>query len=254
MNQNNESGVRFSDLVYLFVSKLWIMILVAVIVGGSLFAYNFITYEPQYKSTASMLVLRDSKDSDIDSYSVDVNAALKLVEDCKEILTTPRVLNEVIKENYLSYSYDQLKSMITVTSKENSSLLEIVVKTNDPQKSKTIVDSICAHGDIIIDEVYQCDQIQSVYEGTLDKTPINSRFSVVSVLIAIVAFILTYIVFVLIYIFDDRVSDPDLVERNLGLPVLALIPNMKSEKVKGKYYKDTIDRRRYYSNHTKGNK
>lgn len=254
MNYNNESGVRFSDLMYLFISKLWIMILVAVIVGGSLFAYTFITYEAKYESKASMLVLRNSKDSDVDSYSVDVNAALKLVEGCKEILTNPRVLNEVIEENYLSYSYDELKSMITVNSNQNSNLLEIVVKTNDPHKSKMIVDSICANGDVIIDDIYECDQIKTVYEGTLETTPVNSKFSVSAVLIAIVSFVLTYIIFVLIYIFDDRVTDPDLVERNLGLPVLAMIPNMKSEKTKGSYYNDSIQRHRYYSKHMKGNK
>lgn len=255
MHNNNESNIKFSDLAFLFISKLWIMILVAVVVGGSLFAYKYVTYEPKYKSTSSVFVLRQGEDTTVDGYSVDVNIALKVVEDCKELLTTPKVLNSVIEKLKLPYSYDELKSIVEVSSKEESRLIEISVTTNNPQTSKMIADAICEQGDIVIDDTYKCDQITPYDNGTLNKTPVNSRFSIAAVLIAFAVFVLTYIVFVLIYIFDDRISDPEHVEKILGLPVLAQVPNMKKEKANDIYYgKTAVQRHRYYSKHMKGNK
>lgn len=253
MSHNNESSVRFSDLLYLFISKLWIMILVMVIVGGSLFAYNYITYQPMYKSTAVMIV-GQVEGEQTSNYTMNVNNALMAVENCKGILTSERVLDRVIKENYLTVSYKQFKSEVTVTNAEQSTLIEVTAKANDPKKAKMIVDSICANGELAFEDTYKTYVADIYSEGSFEDTAINSRFSLASILIGIASFILTYIIFVLFYIFDDKVSDPDLVERNLGLPVLALIPNMKSSKSKDVNYGQAIQRHRYYSKHMKGNK
>ncbi len=256
MQSNNDSNIRFSDLMYLFISKIWVMILVAVIVGGSIFALNFFTYEPMYKSTASMYILRQSENEEKHDYSSDFNVALNVVNDCKELLTTHKVLDRVIENDNLPFTYDELVSMISVTNEQNSRLLEITVTSSSPAQSKMIVDSVCEVGEKAIDELMGYDQINTHDKGTLEAVPCNSRFSYTFILGAIAAFILTYIVIVLLYIFDDRISDPDLAEKYLDLPVLALIPNMKNDKKNNGIYKGktATQRHRYYAQSWKENK
>lgn len=250
MENNNESNVRFSDLLYLFVSKLWIMILVAVLVGGGLFALNFFTFEPQYKSTASMYILRQSEQEEKHDYSSDFNVALNVVNDCKELLTTHKVLDNVIEKEQLPYTYDELVSMIEINNEKDSRLLEITVVSESAQLSQQIVNSICEVGEQTIDKLVGYDQINTHDKGTLEQESVNSRISYTAILGAIVAFMLTYIVIVLMYIFDDRISDPDLAEKHLQLPVLALIPNMKNDKASGAYIgKTATKRQRYYAQH-----
>ena len=254
----NDSSIKFRELFYLFVSKLWIMILVAVIVGGSLFAYNYFTYEPLYKSTGSIYILRQDDNAEKDSdYNSDFNLALSVVSDCTKLLTSRTVLNQVIEENLLPYSYSELSSMITIANPSNTRYLEISVVTENPKESKKIVDSICKIGKEQIVSVMGFNQVNIVDEGTLPTVPCNSAFSYTAVLGAIAAFILTYILLALVYIFDDKISDPDVLEKQLSLNVLALIPNMNQDKPAGKkdaYYGRTdTQRQKYYGKHWKGN-
>ncbi len=255
MENNNESNVRFSDLIYLFVSKLWVMILVAVLVGGSIFAFHYFTYEPQYKSTASMYILRQSEQEEKHDYSSDFNVALNVVNDCKELLTTHKVLDNVIEQEQLEFTYDELVPMIEINNEKDSRLLEITVVSESAQLSQQIVNSICEVGEQTIDKLVGYDQINTHDKGTLESEPVNSKFNFVFILGAIAAFMLTYIVIVLRYIFDDKISDPDLTEKHLDLPVLALIPNMKNDKASGAYIgKTAIRRQRYYAQHWKENR
>lgn len=254
MQNNNEGAVKFRDLMSLFVSKLWIMILVAVIVGSSIFAFNYFTYKPMYKSTGSIYILRQESDIDKNNdYNSDFSLALSVVSDCTKLLTSRTVLNQVIEDNALTYSYSELNSMISINNPSNTRYLEISVVSDSPEKSKMIVDSICEIGKEQIVTLMGFNQVNIVDEGTLPTAPTNSVFSYTIILGALVAFLLTYIVLVLVYIFDDKISDPDMIESQLGLSVLAMIPNMNKDKLAGKskqyYEKSASQRHRYYSKH-----
>ncbi len=259
MQNNNESSIKFRELAYLFVSKLWVMILVAVIVGGSIFSFNYFTYEPLYKSTGSIYILR--QDSDIDKgsdYNSDFSLALSVVSDCTKLLTSRTVLNQVIVECDLDCTYADLSTMISINNPTNTRYLEISVLSDSPEKSKMIVDSICKIGKEQIVSIMGFNQVNIVDEGTLAEYPSNSRYSYTAVLGAIAAFILTYILFALVYIFDDKISDPDMLEKQLSLSVLAVIPNMNKEKTvsrKDAYYGRAGARRhKYYGQRWKENR
>lgn len=251
MNNNNESTIKISDLFYLFVSKLWIMILVAVIVGTSIFAVKYFTFTPMYKSTGSIYILKQGGDTDESDYNSDFSLALSVVSDCTKLLTSRTVLNQVIEDNSLTYEYNELMNMISISNPSSTRYLEISVLSDSPEKSKMIVDSVCEIGKDQIVEVMGFNQVNIVDEGTLPSVPANSKYTYDIIIGALVAFVLTYIIFVLTFIFDDRISDPDLVEKYLDISVLALIPNMKKDKPDNGAYmhqgKTATQRRRYYS-------
>ncbi len=251
MNNNNESNIKFRDLFSLFISNLWIMILAAVVVGGGIFAYSYVTYEPSYESTGSMYILRQGEIDDNIDYTSSFNVALSVVNDCKTLLTSHTVLDKVIEENDLQYTYDELKSLIEINNPSNTRYLEITVRANTPEEAKLVVDSISRIGEIEIDEVMGFNQINPFDSGTLSSEPCNSPFEFTFAMLgAIVAFILTFVVIILAFIFDDKVSDPEMVEKSLGLSVLAVIPNFTKEKdlTNSSYYvgKTATKRHRYY--------
>lgn len=259
MNNNNESNIKFRDLFSLFLSNLWIMILIAVVVGGSIFAYGYFTYEPLYESTGSMYILRQGEIDDNIDYSSNFNVALSVVNDCKTLLTSHTVLDRVIEENNLEYTYNDLKSLIEINNPPSTRYLEITVTAQSPEEAKLIVDSISRIGETEIDEVMGFNQINPFDSGTLSQEPSNSPFEImVALLGAAVAFILTLVVIILAFIFDDKISDPEFVEKSLGLNVLAVIPNFnkdKNDKNKSYYVGKTATKRhRYYTQSRKERK
>ncbi len=256
---NNESNVKFRDLVSLFVSNLWIMLLVAVLTGTAVFSFKFISYEPMYESTGSIFILRQGESMEEIDYSSNFNVALSVVNDCKKLLTSHTVLDAVIEENELPYTYSQLNSMITITNPTNTRYLEISVNSGSPEEAKIIVDSVCEIGEQAIDNLMGFDQVNKFDEGTLAQYPSNSKYEyTLSFFAALVAFLGTYIVMVLFLIFDDKVFDPEVIEKQLGLSVLAVIPNVSKDKTNVKCSKcnskHMTNRHRYYTNSRKENK
>lgn len=255
---NNENTVKFSDLAYIFVSKLWLMILVAVIVSGSIFVYNIVSYEPLYKSTGSIYILRQDSENENINYNQDFNLALDVVTDCTNLLTSRSVLNEVIKANNLDYTYTQLCEMITIENPSNTRFLEISASTGDPKTSKAVVDSICEIGKEQSISIMGFNQLNIVDEGTLPEEPYNSKYSITIILAFIAAFILTYIILVMVFIFDDKISDPEYIEKQLELSVLGVIPVIGKDKLNTTAVlpyqkKETTKRHRYYTQ-SKGDK
>ncbi len=255
---NNESTIKFRDLFSLFVNNLWIMLLAAVVVGGSIFTYNYTTYEPLYKSTGSIYILRQNAEEEKNSdYNSDFSLALSVVSDCTKLLTSRTVLNQVIEDNNLSYTYSELSSMISINNPSNTRYLEISATALTPEEAKIIVDSVCAIGKEQIVSIMGFNQVNIVDEGTLPVNPTNSRFSYTIILAAIAAFLFAYIIIVLIFIFDDRITDPEMLEKQLSLTVLAVIPNMHKEKVKDSSMyvgKTATKRQRYYAQNWRDNK
>lgn len=260
MSNNNESNIRFRDLFSVFISNLWIMCLIAVLVGASVFAYNYFTYEPMYESTGSIYILRQDSDNDSGSdYNSDFNLALNVVNDCKTLLTSRSVLEQVVADNALSYTYDDMLQIVSVNSSTDTRLIDIKALTSSPEESRLIVESVRKIGKEQIQSIMGFDQVNIVGEATLPEVPSNSKFEItLSLLAAIAAFIVTYIIFALFFIFDDKISDPELIEKTLGLTVLAIIPNInqdKNSKTSSVYIgKTATKRQRYYANSWKENK
>ncbi len=189
-------------------------------------------------------------------YSSNFNVALSVVNDCKKLLTSHTVLDEVIEENELPYTYAQLNSMITITNPTNTRYLEISVKSGSPEEAKIIVDSVCEIGEKAIDNLMGFDQVNKFDEGTLAQYPTNTKYEyTLTLLAAVAAFFGTYIIMALFFIFDDKVFDPEIIEKQLGLSVLAVIPNVNKDKPNTKCnQKSLTNRHRYYANSRKERK
>ena len=96
MNQkSNYKIVTLKDLWDIFAQRLWIMILAAGICCGGLFAIDRLTFVPQYASTATLYILRQTDSATASDASSDFSLALKVVNDCTYLLKSHTVLDGV---------------------------------------------------------------------------------------------------------------------------------------------------------------
>ena len=93
-NQTKIKVVNLKNLWDIFVHRLWIIALVAVLVTASVFAVDRLTFEPRYNSTATMYILRQnapntgvaSNVTDSDDVAADFSLALNVVKDCTYLI------------------------------------------------------------------------------------------------------------------------------------------------------------------------
>lgn len=235
-NNENMRVITLKELWDLFLKKLLVLILAAVLAGGGLLVVNFLTYKPEYSSTATLYILRQDENSSSGDASNDFSLALKVVNDCTYMLKSHAVLDEVIDVLNLDTTYKELYDRVSTKNPENTRILEVTVTANSPEQAKQIVDTLCLIGPDKIDGAMGYEQVNLFEYGILDSKPCNGYGLTMCVLVAMVAAMLMYAVFLLIYLLDDRIHGDDDLEKNLGLSILGDIPNADAPRKDGYGY------------------
>ena len=229
MNEINDvHEIPLRELWDLFVQRIVVLVLAAVIAAAGSFAADTIFFEPQYASTATMYILRQGSSDSASSGEAanELTLALRLVYDCDYLLKSRTVLNTVIEELELDMTYGQLYSRIDLKNPVNTRILEITVRGDTPEQAKAIVDRICDIGPIKIREAMGVSQVNLYEYGNLPAGPSNRSGTMKHVVVGIAAAALIYVVLLLMMVADDRLRTDEDIEKVLGLSVLAEIPPM----------------------------
>ena len=242
-------SISFKEMMILFLKRLWLILLVAILVGGAAFAYLTYTYEEEYTSKSTIYLFYKEEGRSGSAAISYLEVALYTLNDCEQIITSRRVLNSVIEDilddtdlprawrrevNQMGYS--GLKRSISISNVTDSRVLEISVRTSDPELSKEIVDRICARGASEIKYYMGFDQVRVLDEGTLNYAPSNSVSLLIPIVLAMAAGLLIYVIALLAKLNDDRITCAEDIEKYMGLSVLGEIPAFAVAASKAKKY------------------
>lgn len=233
MTAKENAGVRvvtLKDLWDIFVQRLWVLILTAVVAAGGLLLINHLTFVPAYSSTATLYILRQDNSTTTESSDTDFSLALNVVNDCDYLLKSHSVLDEVIQELDLEIDYKDLSESVSTSNPENTRILEVTVESDSPKNAKRIVDALCEIGQKKIAEAMGFQQVNLYEYGTLDPEPCNTTSMTTYLLVGMIAAILAYSVFLIVFLLDDRIRTEEDIERYLGLSILGDIPNSNEKK------------------------
>lgn len=222
----NSSSVRvvtLKELWEIFIRRLWVMLLIAVLCAGGFYAIIQLTFVPRYQSTATLYILNQNTTQD-SSVSEDFSLALKVVNDCDYLLKSHSVLDEVIDELGLDISYEDLSECISTSNPEDTRILEVSVEADSPEEAKRIVDKVCRTGTESITAAMGFQQVNLYEYGTLDDVPCNRTSLTTYAMVGLIAAVLTYTVFLILFLVDDTIKTDEDIERYLGLTNLGDIP------------------------------
>ena len=251
MNENyGELEINLRDLISVVLKRWWLILLATLLGGVILFGYASATYVPTYKSTAKMYVNNVSSDSSgnkVTTSQGDLIASKALVDTYCEILRSRRTLETVIAEAGLDYSYEQLLSMLSCGSVNETEVFYISIVSEDCIEAKEIVNTIVK---------VLPDKITGIIDGSSVRTvdsadngvKLSSGIALKTVLGAAIALILACAFFFVydVIINDTLQSDEWLTDiYDEEIPLLAVIPdvNYSSNKRYGnnRYYKHNYE-------------
>ena len=243
--------VSFGDLWNIFVQKIWIIILVCVLVSAGLFALDTFAFKPEYRSTATMYILRQDlkqvtpEQNTADDVATDFSSALDVVRDCDYLMKSYTVVEQVKTNLNLTEDYRELSERISTSNPENTRILEVSVTADSPEYAKRMVDNLCEVGASAINETMGFEQI-SLYEyGNLNYEPSNKTKPLVFVFIGLIAAVLTYSVFLIVFLLDATIKTDEDIENYLGLSILGDIPEANNDKKNKQKYRYKYRRKGY---------
>lgn len=211
--------------VYFALKKRILLILAAGLIGSCLYgAYTAFFMEPLYTSTSSILVL--SKETTLTSIA-DLQLGTQLAADYQVLIKSTSVMDDVIEELDLKMSADQLRENISIVNPVDTRILEVSVTNKDGVLAKKIADKVVEVASEYIGDKMEVIPPKVIEKGklpTVQTSPSMSKNVMMGFLLGIA---LCGGIICILTIMDDSIKSEDDMEKYLGIPVLASVPDRK---------------------------
>ena len=244
MRKRNEE-FSLKELINIFIPKLWLILIVALVFGSVMAVYSAILKDDTYTSTTRIHVTKSS-DNNYDYAVNDVDFANSYLETYKIVLTIPdfltRVKNRIESErpdDYAKYEWEKISTGAMkgyISCETQQDILTISVTTGDPTLSLAIADAISK---VFKDEkvlAYPDDvmHIEIVQVPVYNKNP-NSRNVLMNTAIgSIVGAVMAMAFVFMLNMFDIIIHDKKKIQDTFDIPILGVIPRFLAEEGKSK--------------------
>ncbi|MEO3111813.1 YveK family protein, partial [Turicibacter sanguinis] len=195
------------------------------LIGGSIFVL-FFGPEPVYQSSTTVLVNYRAEETNKLTQS-DLTTSQKLVATYNEIIKSATILEPVIKALDLDMTADELLKNIGVAQVNDTEIIKITVKNEDPELSRDIANTIANVFSKEISKIMKVDSTSTLDVAKTPTTPLSQNKITKIAIAGILGMMISVgLVFVLEYL-DRTVKTADETEKLLGVPVLGVIPKSK---------------------------
>ena len=221
--KKTKEEISIKDLLNVFIPKIWIIVVVALILGAGAFVKTAFFTPDTY--TSSIDAYFYSADSQASMNEKDSDA---MVEICQIVIESDGFLKKVIAKNPnrgLTTSF--LRSAVSFRSLDNG-FLRVSVTTSDPTLSFDIARSF--------EELLPPEMIEKIPDAlsfiifesaNLPKAPNSVPTIKNTVVAALIGAVATVAVIWVVSIFDIVIHDKKKIEDSFDVPILAVIPRQE---------------------------
>ena len=205
---------------------IWILItiILVIIIGNT---YTYFTRIPMYKSSTSIVLVSENQNESYTNNDIQLNK--NLVGTYTEIIKSRTILNTVIKNIGLDYTYGELVNNVSVSAIQNTEVIKISVSDKDSKVATKIANEIANVFITEIQKIYKLNNI-SVVDVAVDSTnPYNVNYLKDNVIYIAIGLILSSGVIFILFYFDTTIKTSNDIEKKLGLTVIGNVPKVRME-------------------------
>lgn len=259
MNQNTDIELRDRrdeemeiDLLELFshfMTKIWWIIggfLIGALLAG-LITHFAIT--PKFTATAKMYMVSSSSQSVVDL--TDLNIGQSISGDYVELLKTRPIIEGVIQEQNLEYSYRELVNMINLSVVNNTRIIQIDVTSPDKKEAMNVANAIAEKG---VSELPKLMETPAPHIAEYAIVPVNKSSPSLTkntMIGALLGLLIMLAIFTVQFLMDDTFKSAEDVEKEFGVMPLTVIPEGKIEGLDSQEDAKVKRRGRYYGKNRK---
>ena len=205
--------------------------LALIIIITSLSVIGIIVYEKNFKkpmyTTYTTIILVKNDNDDIKSAETitqsDITLNQKLVATYRQIVKSKLVLEQVIRELNLDYTYSKLSKEIKVEALDDTSILKISVTDADSGRAVIIANKLANVFTKEVTEIFNINNVSKLDIAQESLKPSNDTLTRDIILAALISLIGTIGIIFIIYYFDDTLKLTEDIESEIEMPVIAKV-------------------------------
>ena len=224
-----EQEIRLDEM-FDALKKRWLMIasitLSALIISAVL---SFFIIKPKYEANTKVFIGKEESETQGYNQS-DIQMYQKLMKTYSETIKTKDLVERALKDTSLDLEPKEVLGNITVTTVADTQILEIKYESIDPIEAKTVIEEITDEFIETSKKLVPNGNIQIIESVELPEEPVspNKKMNIA------IAFLLGLMVSVglalLLEFLDNTFKTKEQVERELEIPVLGTIPQVRGTK------------------------
>ncbi|KEZ52206.1 YveK family protein [Metabacillus indicus] len=226
-----EETISLKELFHTLRKRLSLIIIITAIAAATSGLISFFVLTPIYQSSTQILVNQSKSDQQVFQYN-EVQTNLQLVNTYSVIIKSPSILEKVIEKLHLDMTSSQLNESVTVESEQDSQVVNISVKDENPKKAAEIANTIAAVFQSDIAQIMRVNNVTILSKAELgtDPSPIQPK-PLINITIALFVGIMAGVglAFLLEYL-DNTIKTEEDIEKHLGIPVLGAITSIDMEQ------------------------
>ncbi len=232
--QSSTPKVHIMLLLRELLTKLWVVIMVAIIVGSCAFVGASVMYEPQYQTKTTFVVYEKSGSGSV--YS-NLSAAKNMTSAFSQLLGSEVMKTRIAEEMGEIPTKGSIKAEVI----EETNLLEMTVTASNPREAYLITRAVLNNYEEISSTVLANVGLDILQQPTIPTSPVNSSGAKrIAVLAAAAAALLTAAMLCIGAYLRDTVKTIEEVESKLDTRLLGTVYHER----KNKSLKDAFKRKK----------
>lgn len=229
-NNNKQEEINLSEIVSIIKRHFFKIVVVAVISAVTIFLYTKIFVPKQYVSSGKIIVNNRRTEGGTSITNDEINSAKGLTAVYSIVIKSDPIMNRVIENLKLDMSTIKLQSLISVNSVDGTQVMNISAKTTNPDLSAQIVNEILKVAPEDIVAKVEAGSVNIISEAVVNSSPVAPNASRTAIMVLFIIAMGMAGIYILIDFLDNTLKSPEDIERELGFPVLGIIPNTESVK------------------------
>ncbi|MDP9724748.1 capsular biosynthesis protein [Priestia megaterium] len=223
-----EETISLRELFAVLRKRLWLIVLITIIAATVSAVISFFVLTPVYESKTQILVNQAKNDQQLYSNQT-VQTNVQLINTYNDIITSPVILDKVIKELKLDKSAADLSGQIQVTSAQDSQVAQIVVQDTSAKRAADIANTTASVFQKQVPKLMNVDNVKVLSKAALGENPSPVKPQpLMNIAVGIVVGLMVGVglSFLLEYLDNTLKTEQD-IENILELPVMGVIITIK---------------------------
>ena len=246
---NDEMEIDLLELFGHYMNKIWWIVcafIIGALIAGLLTAF---VITPKYTATAKMYMVNSSSQSVVDL--TDLNIGQSLSGDYVELLKTRPIVEDVIQEQNLQYSYKELVDMVSLSVINETRIVQIDVTSANAREAMEIANALADKG---VSELPKLMETPAPHIAEYAIVPVNKSSPSLTkntVIGALLGMLIMLAILTVQFLMDDTFKSADDIEREFGIMPMTVIPEGKIEGLSSTEDKNRKKRGKYKSKKAK---
>lgn len=224
----HERSIDLTRLVLVLLKRAWLLVLVAVLCAGMIFAFSKIFITPMYRSSFTAYVNNriNTTEGQNSTSSSDLTASKTLTYLYQNIILSRSVLMDAAEKCGINDSYATLRENVSTSVASNAAMISVSVDAADPQKAERLAAAIAEVAPVHVARVVDGSSMRIVDYPVLPQGPFAPNSMRLAGLGFMVALLVGAVLVILSDIIVDKVDSAKEMEERYSIAVVGVIPDM----------------------------